>query len=208
MVAHLSREIKPSTSKAQADEVELPFDYQSRLSAILSAGAFFGTSTATEVRKALLVNLVVLAHHRQICERIDLIIRSYILIRRIGGDSRQLWIELCQKADVDPRDLINSNVEGLLKNVLEATNTEEKVCSILDHFSFIKSGSFKVPLFSEAGYRAVSTLAFVCPDVVLPHILSQVRSDITDNEASHLDPTDFAIWQTPEGTPYIDGTVK
>ena len=71
-----------------------------------------------------------------------------------------------------------------------------------------KPDFLKVPFLLEAGYRAISTLAFVCPDVVLPHVLSEIRSDIAENEASSLDATDFAIWQTPEGTPYIDGTVN
>lgn len=65
---------------------------------------------------------------------------------------------------------------------------------------------FQAPLFEEAGYRAVTTLAFVCPDVVLPQIVSQIRSDLASNEASSLTATDLAIWQAPEDTPYIDGT--
>jgi hypothetical protein len=103
---------------------------------------------------------------------------------------------------------VSSNAGDLLHNVLEATNVDDKVYSVLDPFDENKSRSLKVPSFSEAGYQAISTLAFVCPDIVLPHVLSKISSDIAENEASTLDATDFAIWQTPEGTLYIDGVVK
>lgn len=39
-----------------------------------------------------------------------------------GGNSRQLWIEVCQKANVDPQDLVNSKAEDLLRMVMDATN--------------------------------------------------------------------------------------
>lgn len=51
----------------------------------------------------------------------------------------------------------------------------------------------------------MTTLAFVSPEVVIPQILSRIRSDLAVNEANSLTPTDLAIWRTPEGTAYIDG---
>jgi hypothetical protein len=44
-----------------------------------------------------------------------------IFVFCVGAPSRQTWIELCQKAGTDPHDLVNRNVEKLLKIVLDAT---------------------------------------------------------------------------------------
>lgn len=54
---------------------------------------------------------------------------SNLLINPVpGGNSRQTWIDLCQKARADPRDLINGNLDKLFKLVLEASTVDAKVC--------------------------------------------------------------------------------
>lgn len=67
MVTFLARDIKTLAPKLHED-AEPAADHQSRLSTILLACASFGEDTASDVKKTLLVNLVVLAHHRYICE--------------------------------------------------------------------------------------------------------------------------------------------
>jgi len=41
----------------------------------------------------------------------------------LAGPSQFLWIEICQRANVDPRELVQSKLDGLLKIALDATNS-------------------------------------------------------------------------------------
>lgn len=40
---------------------------------------------------------------------------------------RQTWIDICQKANTDPRELIEKHVDKLLKLILESTTVDAKV---------------------------------------------------------------------------------
>lgn len=77
MVTFLAKESKLSAPKLQSDDVEPTPDYQSRLSTILLACASFNEETDAAVRKSLLVNLIVLTHHRQICEYFVMIVSYF-----------------------------------------------------------------------------------------------------------------------------------
>lgn len=59
--------------------------------------------------------------------------------------------------------------------------------------------------FADAAYRAFTTAAFVAPDVVVPRIAEQVARDLSGQEVEQLTESDLNIWQTPEGTAYVDG---
>jgi hypothetical protein len=65
--AFVSREEKPP-AKSTVEELEKPVDYRIRLSSILSVSSALPADTDLEVRRDILVNLVVLAHHERICE--------------------------------------------------------------------------------------------------------------------------------------------
>ncbi|KIJ11894.1 hypothetical protein PAXINDRAFT_157123 [Paxillus involutus ATCC 200175] len=104
----------------------------------------------------------------------------------ICGPSRLLWIELCRRAGADPHDLVSSTIDLAMKNILEASAVDAKFG------------------FAEASYRAVGTLAFVCPEVVLPRIMDQLRLDVDGAALNGLTEDDLAIWETPEGTTYVD----
>ena len=45
----------------------------------------------------------------------------------VGGNSRQLWIELCQKAKADPANIIQTQLDKLFKIVLNASGGEKVV---------------------------------------------------------------------------------
>ena len=51
----------------------------------------------------------------------------------------------------------------------------------------------------------MSTLTFIAPESVIPHIVNQVKADIDVAKINAIDDTDIAIWGTPEGTAYVDG---
>lgn len=51
----------------------------------------------------------------------------FIQINAPGSSSRQTWIELCQKARMDPRDIVDQNLDKLFKICLAASASDAKV---------------------------------------------------------------------------------
>jgi hypothetical protein len=51
----------------------------------------------------------------------------------------------------------------------------------------------------------MSSLAFVCPEIVLPKVMDQLRTDIDPLTINALTDAEFGIWETPEGMTYVDG---
>ncbi|KAH9944598.1 armadillo-type protein [Amylocystis lapponica] len=153
-------------------ESEPRFHKGSRLAAFVIASASFDPSYSSVVREDSVVNLVVVAHHSLLC-----------------ANSRQTWIELCQWACVDPRDLISRRLDDILQKVFGALDVDPKS----------SQGNF-----AEASYRAVTTLTFVSPSDILSRIVDQLRSDINPSEINTLTETDFGIWATSEGQTYVD----
>lgn len=45
-----------------------------------------------------------------------------------AGSSQLLWIEICQRANVDPRELVESKLHDLLKIAIDATNSDVGGC--------------------------------------------------------------------------------
>ncbi|KAF9234000.1 armadillo-type protein [Melanogaster broomeanus] len=165
-----------ATSPSGEEQEKPVVDNRRRFAALLlccaSIGEEAGNGVGGALRDSLLVDLVVLAHHPMICV-----------------PSRLLWIELCQRAGADPHDLVSSNMDLAMKNVLEASTVDAKFG------------------FADASYRAVSTLAFVCPEIVLPRIMDQLRVDVDVAALNGLTEDDIGIWETPEGTTFVDGRV-
>ncbi|THH23082.1 hypothetical protein EUX98_g8100 [Antrodiella citrinella] len=104
-------------------------------------------------------------------------------------NSRQTWIELCQAGGVDPNHLIQENLETIISSTLEATDVRSKTYH---------------PSFADAAYQAFTTIAFVAPDVTVPRIAEQIGTDLNGPEVNQLTDVDISIWQTPEGTAFVD----
>ncbi|KAG1731829.1 armadillo-type protein [Suillus paluster] len=150
------------------EEAEKPVDKQRRYAALLLSCGGKEEAAAGE-KDEQLVDLIVLAHHSAICP-----------------PSRLLWIELCQKASVDPHNLISRRVDQAMTSILTASAIDSKFG------------------FADASYQATSTLAFVCPENVLPKVTEQLRADINSSTINALSEAEFGIWETPEGTTYVD----
>ena len=60
-------------------------------------------------------------------------------------------------------------------------------------------------MFAEAGYNAIRTLTFVWPELVIPEVLKRIKLDLENGDLKAVTSTDLGIWDTPEGTTYIDG---
>ncbi|KAJ7252741.1 armadillo-type protein [Mycena haematopus] len=134
---------------------------ETRLAAFLAAGVGSSEETLTEV--------VVLAHHRL-----------------ANPPGRQTWIDICQKAEKDPRWIVERRLDRIVELILTAASED------------IKTG------FPDAAYSALTTLVFVAPDVVLPRIVEQLRVDIDPYTLNALTEEDLGMWRMPEGNTFID----
>ncbi|KAJ8595557.1 ARM repeat-containing protein [Rhizopogon salebrosus TDB-379] len=171
LTASLIKEMSaPVKSTPVKDETEKPaVDMQRRYAALLLCCG--KKEAAAEEKDDHLVDLIVLAHHSTICP-----------------PSRPLWIELCQKAGVDPHNLVSRRIDQAMMSLLTASSLD------LDP----KFG------FADASYRAMSSLAFVCPEVVLPKVMDQLRANVDALTINALTEAEFGIWETPEGMTYVD----
>lgn len=62
--------------------------------------------------------------------------------------------------------------------------------------------------FAEANDRAIDTLAFVAPHVVLPCVMEQLRADINGKKSIALTDEDLGNWETSEGAMYVGGEIS
>ncbi|KAG5638049.1 hypothetical protein H0H81_002083 [Sphagnurus paluster] len=147
----------------------LLWNKHAQIATLLLNAVNFSEDVQLEVRENIIVQLVILGHHHLVC-----------------ANSRQTWIDLCQKARTDPYELTNKNLDKLLRLILEASVTDEMYG------------------FAGASYSAVSTLAFVAPDAVVPGVMKQLQSDIDPTVLNSLSEVDLGIWKTPEGTTFVD----
>ncbi|KAK2463021.1 hypothetical protein APHAL10511_004676 [Amanita phalloides] len=168
---YLSRPVAVAkTSTPPSDDPALPpVNKQGRISVLLLSAVTFAEDVEIGIREDVLVHYVDVAHHPLVC-----------------GDLRQTWIDLCQKAGVDTRELTNKRLDELLKLILAASSVDT-------------TGGFQ-----ESSYNAIRTLVFVSPDTVLPRVHDQLRADLDPTLVKDLTDTDIGIWGTPEGTTYVD----
>jgi hypothetical protein len=120
-----------------------------------------------------------------------------------GGPDRQTWIDLCQKASLDPYWLINKYFDKLFDLVLDAACSESKVC--LRNHARVAGADLVQYGFPEASYSVVTTLCFVSPTSVLPQIVKQLQDDLDPANLNTLSDFDLGVWATPEGTTFVDG---
>ncbi|CDO72622.1 hypothetical protein BN946_scf184985.g41 [Trametes cinnabarina] len=71
-------------------------------------------------------------------------------------------------------------------------------------FCVLSGLSCPLPGFVDAGYRAITTLAFVAPAAVIPKVVEQIRNDLRAEETHALTDDDLGIWATPEGQTYVN----
>ncbi|KAG6864935.1 hypothetical protein C0991_006286 [Blastosporella zonata] len=156
-------------SKSSDDGSSVPWNKHSRLVALLLSAVSFDEEAEPKVREGVIVETVLIGHHHLICD-----------------NSRQTWIDLCQRARADPHDLTTKHLDKLLKLILSGSAADS-------NFGF-----------ADASYSAVSTLAFVAPEAVLPRVMEQLRADINPTVVNSLTEFDFGVWLTPEGTTCVD----
>ncbi|KAH9485783.1 eIF-2-alpha kinase activator gcn1 [Psilocybe cubensis] len=163
-----------TASGSISEESSQPWNKNSRLSTLLLSIVTFGEEVGATLRENVVVELIILAHHNLIC-----------------ASDGQTWVDICQKAGVDPREVVDKHLDKVMRLLLDATTATSKAC--LFH-----------PGFAEAAYAAVTTLAFISPALVLSCIVDQLKDDLNPDILKAISDEDLAIWATPEGTTYVD----
>ena len=119
------------TASTPADDQVQPWNKQSRLSALLLSVVSFGDDVDISLREKTVVEHIVLAHHCLLCSPPSFFYGFHVYFDSCffaGGSDRQTWIDLCQKASLDPYELINKYLDTLFDLVLDAACSESKVC--------------------------------------------------------------------------------
>ncbi|KAI0644913.1 ARM repeat-containing protein [Trametes meyenii] len=173
LTAYHSRTPLPSSkaNTGNGEESDQRASKDIRVPAVILASGAFSEDAPRDVKECFLLNFILVAHHPG-----------------SSGNLRPVWIELCQKARVDPLELVSVHADALLDKVLQSIDIHHK----------------PLPGFIEAGYRAITTLAFVAPGAILPKVVKQIQKDLSPAEINALTDEDLGIWATPEGQTYVD----
>jgi Generalcontrol nonderepressible 1 (Gcn1) N-terminal len=116
------------TTSILADDQVQPRNKQSRLSTLLLSVVSFGDDVDLSFRENAVVEHILLAHHCLLCSPFYSAARLFVSFFFAGGPDRQTWIDLCQKASLDPYELINKYLDKLFNLVLDGAYAESKVC--------------------------------------------------------------------------------
>ncbi len=56
----------------------------------------------------------------------------------------------------------------------------------------------------DAAFNAVSSIAFIAPECTVSQLVEQIRMDLSPNRLSEIGDFELGIWNTPEGSTYVD----
>lgn len=118
------------------------------------------------------------------------------------------WITLCLRTGTDPGDLVRElpgKCMNQLTRVLEVCSLANKQLPMWPANNFMQDPvQSMIPRIDLAVWSAAADLAFVAPDVMVPHLVAQIRDDLDPARISKFTPTDVAISRTPEGIMCVD----
>ncbi|KAF5388937.1 hypothetical protein D9757_005117 [Collybiopsis confluens] len=132
-----------------------------------------GSEEVNVIKAEAVVQAVIIAHHE-------------LVSAPSRKNQTQTWIDMCQRAGIDPRELVSRNLDRLMVSLQESS------------LGTPSSG------FPAAAYRALKVVAFVNPLDVLPRVVSQLQEDISKDVITALTEEELGIWSTEEGTLYVD----
>ncbi|KAF1816139.1 ARM repeat-containing protein [Eremomyces bilateralis CBS 781.70] len=103
---------------------------------------------------------------------------------------RASWINLCLRTGIDPGNLVSANTDRFLDAVLDGSKSDQD--------------SQWATSVRKAASRAAAELVFVAPDALLGRLLDRTQSLLDPAQLSDIGPTEVGIFNTPEGTPFVD----
>ncbi len=170
----------PKLTSESDDVIQKSRDIGRLLSATLVRGPDIDSPTLEDIA----VDFVVLAHHPEINE-----------------SSQTSWISLVQNMGLDPATVAFDKRVKILKLLWEAAPTPSEVSMVSSHHTDIQDARM-----AEAAYRAIATLAFICPAVYVEVVLEQARQDLDPSSLEFIGLEERGIWQTPSDQLFVDGT--
>ncbi|KAK8869849.1 hypothetical protein IAR55_000417 [Kwoniella newhampshirensis] len=105
----------------------------------------------------------------------------------ISPDSQTSWIGLVQSLGLDPATVAREHKDRVMKHLLAAAGTPPED-----------------PRLAEAAFHAVTTLAFICPEVYVDAFVQQLQSDLDPTTLDFITMEERGIWATPPDQPYVD----
>ncbi|BDD63159.1 hypothetical protein MAP00_008092 [Monascus purpureus] len=122
-------------------------------------------------------------------QTVDNLLLEFLVLCRPELIPNASWIALCLRTGTDPGNLVRELPDDCMKQLTRVN--EDPVQS-------------KVPQVDAAVCGAAADLAFVAPDVMVPHLVKQIEDDLDVRRISRFSPTDAAIARTAEGTVFVD----
>jgi hypothetical protein len=119
---------------------------------------------------------------------IDMLVLSHHPFLTEGAQTS--WINLVVNAGLDASALVVERRERVLMRLWEAASAPPAY-----------------PKMAQAAYRAVTTLAFICPALYVPTFMEQIKADLEPKQLDFVGLEERGIWITPADQTYVDGTL-
>ncbi|WVQ78061.1 hypothetical protein IAT38_000142 [Cryptococcus sp. DSM 104549] len=105
----------------------------------------------------------------------------------IGPEAQTSWVGLVQSLGLDPATVARDEKDRILGLLWEAAGTPA-----VD------------PRLAEGAYHAVTTLAFIAPDVYVDAVLEQLTNDLDPATLTFIGLEERGIWATPADQTFVD----
>ncbi|WVF72242.1 hypothetical protein IAT40_007054 [Kwoniella sp. CBS 6097] len=105
----------------------------------------------------------------------------------ITPDAQVSWISLVQSLSLDPATVARDDKDRILDTLWQAAGTPPDDVRL-----------------AEAAYHAVTTLAFICPDIYVPAVLVKLRTDLDPASLDFIGLEERGIWATPADQLFVD----
>ncbi|KAK0553938.1 translational activator of GCN4 [Tilletia horrida] len=141
---------------------------------------------------------------------LDLLVLAHVAELGSAADTGAVFVELCQSASTDPHNLVVRRQTEALAQLQGCLSAEASS----DQASALGKGAAKADTkesigasqaLHQAAIRALSTLAFVAPESIVPAVVQHITTDlIQPSVLSALSENDLGIWHTEAGTLFVD----
>lgn len=146
---------------------------------VLSSAEDPASVQADRISNGLTAAVVVVQTFKSDTDKDYLLAEMLILAHHPSLTDKLLWVNLCQRAHRDPLDVVSANVVNLLDRII--TNLQFTATS-------------PPTILTQAAMQAISTLAFVSPEFVIPRFVTQFQSDIR-SRLVQIDPEAARLWK-------------
>ena len=128
--AYVSKDRAPAKA-SDADEQDASTSKEARLPTFMLACATFAEDCPEDIKQRMLWEWVLAAHHPGPCKSVVFHDTDGQRLNCVAaGNIRQVWVELCQKARVDPHELVSSHTDAILDKVFSAIDAASKASEV------------------------------------------------------------------------------